>query len=308
MFETSILLSQYSNYKIGGPAKHFFHARGLDELIRAVIKAREMRLPVFILGGGTNLLIGDNGFDGLVLKPNIGFIQKEENTIRAGAGIMMSDLLNFAAEKGLSGLEWAGGLPGTVGGALRGNAGAFGGEIKDSITEILSLDITKERPTIVNRQKSECLFGYRDSIFKRSNSEIILEGVFKLETADPKLVRNAIDEKISYRLQRHPMDYPNIGSIFKNVPWQNVPVKYQTLFESRLKNDPFPILPTAVLIDYCGLKDASHGGAMVSSKHPNFIINHSQATAGDVRSLINLVKENIKNKFDILLEEEVQYV
>ena len=141
MFERNVPLRLYSNYKIGGEAKYFYRAEGLDNLIKAIKEAGAMKLPVFILGGSTNLLIGDEGFDGLVLKPEIKFLHAHDNLVHVGSGVLMADLLNFCIERGLSGLEWAGGLPGAVGGAVRGNAGAFGGEIKDSIQKVASIKI-----------------------------------------------------------------------------------------------------------------------------------------------------------------------
>lgn len=309
MFEQNILLSHYSHYKIGGPAKYFYQANSFCHLMEAVEKCKKEDLPIFILGHGTNLLIDDSGFSGLVLKPEIQFLFNQDEIVQAGAGILVSDLLNFVADKGLAGLEWAGGLPGTLGGAIRGNAGAFGGEIKDCLAEVISLDISAEKPKIVKRNNQECLFGYRHSIFKeKDNKEIILAATFNLKKDDPQKINQAIEEKINYRFQRHPVDYPNVGSIFKNVNWDLIPSKHHETFKEKIKQDPFPILPAAVLIDRCGLRGVSYGGAIISPKHPNFIVNSMQATAKDVKKLIGFIKDSVKEKFNINLEEEVQYV
>jgi len=180
MFQDKVILSRHSNYKIGGPAEYFYAADKVEKIIRAVEKAGQEKLPIFILGGGTNLLISDNGFAGLILKPDIKLLKSDGILVKVGAGILVSDLLDLAASKGLSGLEWAGGLPGTLGGAVRGNAGAFGGEIKDCIKEIVSLDISGKKPIIKKRNNKQCRFGYRDSIFKQLNGkEIILEALEK---------------------------------------------------------------------------------------------------------------------------------
>lgn len=311
VFQENVSLKQFSHYKIGGKARYFFQANGLADLLTAAQKANKQNLPTFILGGGTNLLISDDGYDGLVLKPNIQFLQSItisdiDRLVHVGAGILVSDLLNFCVREGLSGWEWAGGLPGTLGGAIRGNAGAFGGEVKDSMREVLSLDWRNSK--IIKRDNNECQFGYRDSIFKRSSGEIIIAATINLQSGNSEEIAKLIHEKIDFRKQRHPLEYPNVGSIFKNVPWENVPVQHQALFQEKIKKDPFPILPAAVLIDRCNLKGVNCGGATVSSKHPNFIVNNLNATANDVKNLIGLVKNSVLEKFNITLEEEVYYL
>ena len=215
------------------------------------------------------------------------------------------------ADKGLAGLEWAGGLPGFVGGAVRGNAGAFKGEMKDSIIEVTSLDISGTEPKLIKRNNSDCHFGYRSSIFKeKDGEEIVLEVRFALEPGNKEKIQKAINDKIAWRKARQPLDHPNVGSIFKNIDWHLVPKKWQEDEElkSHLKTDPFPILPAATLIDKTGLKGEEVGGAMVSPKHPNFIINSNNASAEDVKALIKIVKERVHDKYDIWLEEEVMIV
>ncbi len=311
--EENVRLSQFSNYKIGGVARYFFAATGFEDLYKAVVLSQINKWPVFILGGGTNLLISDRGFDGLVIRPQLIFFNLTSydgvNFLEVGAGIAMADLLNFVIEKGLSGLEWAGGLPGTLGGAVRGNAGAFKGEIKDSITDVTSLRLKDLK--LVKRSKEQCDFGYRDSIFKQNDGqEIILSVKFAMTEGDKKAIRQAIEDKIKWRQDRQPLDYPNIGSIFKNVDWKKVPTDWQSKDEIKkhLKTDPFPVLPAATLIDQSGLKGVAFGGAMVSQKHPNFIVNTLQASSDDVKKVISLVKSKVKDKFGIELEEEIIYV
>ena len=308
MVKENIDLKNHSNYKIGGKARLFLVPKNGEEVKEAVAIARKDKLPIFILGGGTNLLISDSGFAGAVIKPEIKILEVNGADIRVGAGVLMSDLLNFAAEKGLSGLEWAGGLPGTVGGAIRGNAGAFAGETKDSLKEVISLDISGT-PELVKRNNAECEFGYRNSIFKMNDGkEIILEATLSLKKGDKKSIQSAIEEKIKYRKERHPMEYPNIGSIFKNVDLKLVPKAILPQLQHVIKNDPFPVVPTAYLISECGVKGVSWGGAMISPKHPNFIVNVLDAKSDDVKTLIKLVKAAVKEKFEIELEEEVIYV
>jgi len=311
MFETNVKLSDHSNYKIGGEAQYFFQSNKVEEIIKAVKKAKQEKLSIFVLGGGTNLLFDDQKFEGLVIKPTMNQLQQDGNQVTVGAGVLISDLLDFVADKGLSGLEWAGGLPGFVGGAVRGNAGAFKGEIKDSIIEVTSLNISGAEPQIIKRDNHDCDFNYRNSIFKeKAGQEIILEAVFALEPGNKEEIQKAIDDKMAWREARQPLDHPNIGSIFKNVDWHLVPKKWQEDEElkSHLKTDPFPVLPAATLIDKTGLKGEKVGGAMVSTKHPNFIINSNNASAEDVKALIKIVKEKVHDKYDIWLEEEVMIV
>jgi len=306
MFEEKIPLSKYSNYKIGGPARYFFEARSVEEIIKAVDKARRMKLPAFILGAGTNILFSDEGFDGLILKPSIQFIERENNVLRVGAGVSVTQLLNDLMTKGIAGLEWAAGLPGTLGGAIRGNAGAFGGEIKDIIKEVVSLDISKPGGEIIKRNNQDCDFGYRSSVFKANKGrEIIIEAALILKKGDRKLMQTIIEENIDYRQQKQPLEHPNIGSIFKNVSLKKVAKNQHKSFESVIKNDPFPVIPAAHLISEAGLKGISYGGAMISSKHPNFIVNVLAATAKDIKNLIQLAKKEVKKKFNIELEEEI---
>lgn len=322
MFQSDVDLKTHSNYKIGGQARFFYVAKNVDQITGTLDRWRkeEIRMCLshralprhshtFILGGGTNLLISDKGFDGLVLKPEINLLKVEGDMVKAGAGVPVSDLLQFTVSQSLSGLEWAGGLPGTVGGAIRGNAGAFGGETKDAIKEVVSLDISGKAPRVVKRNNAECKFDYRNSVFKiNDGKEIVLEATFALKKGDKKAIRQAIEDKIKYRKERHPMEYPNIGSIFKNVDLRTVPKKLQGQFASVVKPDPFPVVPTAYLISESGLKGVSWGGAMISPKHPNFIVNVLDAKAEDVKTLIKLVKAAVKEKYGIKLEEEVIYV
>lgn len=306
-FEKNKNLKPLSHYAIGGAADFFCAGENVDEIIE-IIKTYGNK-KIFILGGATNLLIDDAGVRGLVLKPSIVTLEAMPDCrLRVGAGVAMRDLVEAAIAYGFSGLEWAGGLPGTVGGAIRGNAGAFGGETKDTIAEVQSVTIDAKNPTIIVRQNNECAFGYRDSIFKKSNKEIIVEAVFQLKPGDVSAIKNAVAEKIQYRITRHPIELPNIGSIFKNVPVSEAPEAVQKQFAHVIKHDPFPVIPTACLLVEAGLKGASRGGAMVSPKHPNFIVNVDHASASDVKALIAFVKKTIKEKFDVILEEEVIYV
>ncbi len=303
--QENVSLNAYSSYRIGGPARYFWRAKDAAEIKKALAFARRLKQPVFILGGGTNLLIPDEGFPGLVLKLDIKFLRRRGNKVEAGAGTPVSELLKFAAKHGLSGLEWAGGLPGTVGGAVRGNAGCFGGETKDAISSVRSLDVKTGK--IISRRRNACRFKYRSSIFKeKGGGEIILSAVFTLSPGRARDIRAGIRDKVQHRRERHPMEYPNIGSIFKNIPVQNVPKSRQKELVYNVKTDPFPVIPAARLITKAGLKGRSRGGAQISEKHPNFIINVRRAREKDVAALMDLVKKEIRRKFSVKMEEEVE--
>jgi len=312
-------LASVSRYKIGGPARFFFAPKNEREVLWAVREARARKVPIFILGGGTNLLIHDRGFAGLVIRPDLSLLKSKGETISVGSGVSMDDLMQLSIKKSLSGLEWAGGLPGTVGGAIRGNAGCFGGEMKDVIVSVRSFDLAKMK--IVERTARECRFGYRDSIFKKKAAgEIILSATLRMKKGNAKAIKKAIAEKVDHRKKNHPLEYPNIGSIFKNVPLTAIhkeksPEYKKALRESTIvfrgssfsvKTDPFPVISTAKLISESGIRGVSSGGAMISTKHPNFIVNVLDARSVDVQNLIILAKAEVKRKFGVTLEEEVQ--
>jgi len=313
-FQKNISLKNYSSYKIGGSARLFAEVFSTEELREILKQVQNDSEKIFILGGGTNILIGNRGFDGLVIHNKIEGINVVADGLEMGSGVMIKDLLSFCIENSLSGLEWAGGLPGTIGGAVRGNAGAFKGETKDSVLEIRSLDMkTSSNSDLLGekiRTNSECNFGYRNSIFKLGvgENEFITHVVLGLTAGDKEEIREKIQQKIDYRINRHPMDYPNIGSTFKNIPMDSLSSRLQKEFASFVKTDPFPVVPTTKLLALCGLKGRRVGGAMISDKHPNFIVNVNNATSQDVEALIEVAKNAIKEKYGISLEEEIVHL
>ncbi len=320
-FKENVLLARYSNYNIGGPARFFFAPKTEKEIAWAIREAKKKKVSIFILGGGTNLLIDDRGFKGLVLHPNLKTLTAHGTELTVGAGVLMSDLLNACVKKSLSGLEWAGGLPGSVGGAIRGNAGCFGGETKDAIVAVRSFDIKTMK--IIERTTRQCSFGYRMSIFKKKRGqEIILSATLRLAKGEKKAIAASIREKIAHRTKAHPLDYPNIGSIFKNIPLHTIHKKDSAHYKKAVrdgvlsfrksrfsvKTDPFPVISAAKLISESGLRGVSAGGAMISPKHTNFIVNALDARSPEVMELIELAKVAVKQKFGVVLEEEIQIV
>ena len=307
-FQQEVSLKNYSNYKIGGPAKYFVEVSSVEELKGVIAEASSLTQRIFILGGATNILISDRGFDGLVIHNKIGGITRNEDGVEVGSGVLVKDFLEFCIENSLSGWEWAGGLPGTMGGAVRGNAGAFRGETKDSVVEVKSLDL--KNLTAKRRTNEECRFGYRNSVFKsgEGKGEFITSVTMKLSLGDKETIRKNIQEKIDYRNAKHPMEYPNIGSTFKNIPLDSLSKNQQEEFKDIIKTDPFPVVPTTKLLALCNLKGKRAGGAMISDKHPNFIVNIDNASSEDVKTLISLAKETVKMKYNITLQEEIIYL
>lgn len=302
--EEHIWLASYTTFQIGGFAEYFFIAKSSDEVLWAIHAARELDMPFFILGGGSNLLISDNGFSGLVIKiQNTRFTMQNE-VLDADAGISMPELVRMTGDAGLEGLEWAGGLPGTLGGAIRGNAGAFGGEIKDRIIDVSACD---SQGNLGIYSKEQCEFSYRSSIFKKNNF-IVLSARIALAPGDMDTIVKTARHHIQYRKDRHPLEYPNAGSIFKNCDINLFPKNEWSKFEHVVKNDPFPVVPAAHLISEAGLKGLSIGEAAVSPKHPNFIVNRGGARATDVFQLSETVKAKVREKFGVLLEREIQLV
>ncbi len=309
-----VSLKDFSNYKIGGNASYFFETKTKEETIEVIqqwnILSKDFPKnlkKIFVLGGGTNILFSDQGFDGLIIKNSIQGIEKNNDGVLVRAGESMSSLLNFCIENSLSGLEWAGGLPGTVGGALRGNAGAFGGETKDNVAEVESLNLTTLQT--IKRDNKNCLFSYRNSVFKQNaKDEVIISISFKFHSGVKEEIEIKTNEKVEYRKKKYPLEYPNIGSIFKNVPVENVPDKFKQELSQYIKDDPFPVIPSAKLIFLAGFKGKRIGNVMVSEKHTNFIVNLGDGKASEVLKLIKFIKQKINETYGISLEEEIMYV
>ena len=302
--EKNVELAPFTTFHIGGPASYFYRAKTKEDIITAVNTAKARKMPFFVLAGGSNLLIDEKGFDGLVIVIGNTEYKIEGEKVVAEAGVLVSTLVEETGKQGLSGLEWAGGLPGTIGGAVRGNAGAFGGEIKDSVVEVEALDIKGEIHTLSN---AACQFSYRSSMFKEQGW-VVLSAVLQLEQGNKEEIEHVAKSHIQYRKERHPMEYPNAGSIFKNCDAEKFSAEQQEQFRNVIKTDPFPVVPAAYLISEAGLKGLCEGGAQVSEKHPNYIVNKGGATSQDVLSLISKIKERVQERYGVELEQEVQYI
>jgi len=315
----NILLKNYTTFKIGGKAKYFFVAKNKEDIIKAILAAKKIELPFFILGGGSNVLVADKGFDGLVIKiknvkvkihpvirPGASSNDGAKSKIYTEAGLPLFLLVSELVKNNLTGLEWAIGIPGTIGGAVYGNAGAFGKSIGDSVRKVEVLDTKDLRFKIYDLKK--CKFGYRDSAFKRNKNLIILSVQIQLKKGKKSEIQRKIREYLNHRKETQPLDFPSAGSIFKNYELR---IKKYELIKKfpELKNfNKKGQIPAAWLIEKCDLKGKKIGKAKISEKHGNFILNLGGAKAKDVKKLIDFAKKSVKKKFGIVLKEEIQYL
>lgn len=258
-------LDKYCTYRIGGPAKCLFSAADTDEIIAGLEVARENRFPFFVLGGGSNVLFPDCGFPGLVLKIENISIEPDGGEVAlrlvVGAGTSLAMLARYARDNSLTGMEWAAGIPGTVGGAIRGNAGAFHQEMSEGVAEVRAIEIGPQEIKKIILTKSECKFSYRESVFKHSKNLVIVSAVIRLRKGRAEDIKSEMDEYLAKKSTTQPLEYPSAGSVFINPPG---------FFAGKLIED-------------CGFKGKTIGGAQVSEKHSNFIVNRGGATAQNVK-------------------------
>lgn len=277
-------MTRRTTFGIGGPAL-LLRPRSRAELQAAMTLCREAGEEPFILGRGSNLLVSDSGISRPVIQLDGDFtaITREGNTLRCGAGASLIAVCRAAAENSLSGIEWGYGIPGSLGGGVYMNAGAYGGEMKDILTEVTFLDEAGEYRTL---PAAELSLSYRHSIFEERPGTVIVEAVLTLTPGDPAAIRAAMEDYMSRRREKQPLEYGSAGSTFKR-PVGNY---------------------ASALVDQCGLKGLSVGGAEVSRKHAGFIINRGGATAADVRELIAEVQRIVREKTGYTLECEIKYI
>lgn len=305
--QKNVLLKNYTTYKIGGPAKYFFIAKSKEDLLEAIKSARKLRLPVFILGGGSNILFSDKGFGGVVIKTNFSDINIVDDKIYIGAGFSLTKLAYLSADRGLSGLEWAAGVPGaTIGGAIYGHAQAFGVKISNVLESVETLNCKTLK--FRSFSKEQCQFSLKNSVFKKKKNLIIISAVLKFDKKQPEEIRSIIKKYLHYRKTRHPMNFPSAGSTFVNpeiiVKNKKLLEKYPELVEFNKKGT----IASGYLIEKCGLSGKKIGQAQISEKHANFIVNLGGAKAKDVLTLIKLAHQKVKKTFNINLETEVQII
>ncbi len=277
-------MSRHTTFRIGGPAELFLVPKSVPQIAQILGICREEKVPYFILGNGSNLLVSDKGYHGVVVQLYRGFsqIQVQGNEIHASAGALLSGIASAARDASLTGFEFAGGIPGTIGGAVVMNAGAYGGEMKDVLKEVTVLTQEGE---ILTLQADQLRMGYRTSAIKEEGY-VVLEAVISLEPGDKEAIRSRMQELTGMRSSKQPLSYPSAGSTFKR------PEGY---FAGKLIMDS-------------GLRGYQVGGAQVSEKHCGFVINTGDATAEDVRQLMADVQRIVKEKFDVMLEPEVKFL
>lgn len=302
----NIPLSRYTSFGIGGPADYFIEAAGPIEIAESIEFAEREKLPYFVMGGGTNLLFSDEGYRGLVIRISDGGIALHGSVVQAGSGISLKELTETARDKGLSGAENLAGIPGSLGGAVRGNAGAFGTEIGDLIKRVKAFN--RETSMVQEFSREQCQFSYRDSLFKRDDALIILSAEVELtEGGEPRAIGRAMEKIIATRESKHSQSAKCAGSFFMNPE-----VKDEKLREEFAKDTGSAPkdekLPAGWLIDHVGLRGKHVGGAKVSDQHPNYIVNTGDATAEDVIMLASLVKRKVRDELNVRLREEVQMV
>ena len=276
-------MARHISFRVGGPADRFMIPESETELREAVLDCKKSGQPWYMIGNGSNLLVGDKGFRGTIISTERLAeleVQKNENIIIAGAGVMLSKLANTAAREELTGLEFAAGIPGTVGGAVMMNAGAYGSEMKNVL---LWADVMDQDGNVKLMKNEELELGYRTSCLERLGL-FTVRAAFKLTPGDPEVIRSQMEELARKRKEKQPLEYPSAGSTFKR------PEGYFA----------------AKLIDDCGLRGLTVGGAQVSEKHAGFIVNIGGATASDILELMRQVEQRVFEQFGVHLEPEVR--
>jgi UDP-N-acetylmuramate dehydrogenase len=293
-------LKHHTTFRIGGPADFFFAARTPDQVVAALRAARECELPVFLLGGGSNLLVSDEGFRGLVLKNACDSIEFDGQVAHVGCGTDFLDLIYQCRDRSLTGLEFAAGIPGSVGGAIYGNAGCYGKDIGSFTLECTHVDL--DGSAVETRPAAWYEFGYRDSRLKR-DPRVLLTALLRFEPGNRDAIQKEIDEKLEIRRVKHPQwrIEPTAGSYFKNLPpdWQ--------MPGARLSPGTRRVA-AGQLLDECDCRGLRIGDALVFPKHANIIVNAGHATAHDVLALAEEMKTRVRAKFGVELEEEVMFL
>ena len=275
-------MKNHVTFRVGGPADFFVMPRTKAELKAVITCCKEQEMPFYIIGNGSNLLVSDEGYRGVVIQifKSMNEIVCDGTVIRAQAGALLSAVANKALEEGLTGFEFAAGIPGTLGGACVMNAGAYGGEMKDVLKEVNVMTRDGELKTL---KDYELELGYRTSVIAKKNY-IVLDAEIALQPGDKKVIKERMDELKERRITKQPLEYPSAGSTFKR------PEGY---FAGKLIEDT-------------GLRGFQVGGAQVSEKHCGFVINKDHATAAEIAELMKQVSEKVERKFGVALEAEVK--
>lgn len=277
-------LYKHTTYRVGGPAKLFVKVQHVDGLIEVIKYCRKHRIPLFVIGRGSNLLFSDKSFDGIIISlENMNQYHVNGSEVTAQCGVTMIKLAYDCAKIGLSGFEFMGGIPGNIGGGIFMNAGAY----KSCLSEVVkSVKVLDERLKVVELSKDEMEFSYRHSIIQDHPKWIVLEATFELENKSVEEINETLDKRKERRMSTQPCNKPSAGSVFRN-PEGSSAWKY---------------------IDDAGLRGYEIGGAQVSPKHSNFIVNNGYASAKDIYDLIFYVQKTVQDQFGVLLKPEVRFI
>lgn len=281
-----VTLAPYTTFGIGGRADLFYRAAGPEALVFAVRTAQNLKIRLFLLGGGSNVLVSDSGFEGLVIRNESKDIVVNRDNVTCQSGALLEDTVNRACKQGLSGLEFAAGIPGTVGGAVRGNAGAFGESVGDRLTKATILTTEGD---IKEVDRGYFQFGYRESRLKQT-LDVLLSATFQLTCGDKAEIEERIAGNLKKRKESLPSQEKSAGCFFKNVVLNGKKVS------------------VGLLLDQAGAKRMGQGDAKVFAGHANILINTGSASAEDVRRLVSKLRRKIREKFGIKLEQEVVYI
>ena len=307
-FSENESLAKHLNIRIGGPARYFVEARSAQEIVDAVRIARESSIPYFILGGGSNTLASDEGWDGLVIKAANRGLEIEGTRVVAEAGVISAMVARQTAMKGLRGFEWAISLPGTIGGAVRGNAGCFGGETKDHCVSVKVLRDGR----VLDIPAGEMHFAYRHSVLKDPGHEtdVVLSATFELAQGETAEALAMIDKHLASRKASQPLGSSSAGCMFKNFEYQS-----DADIEKILRDADVPEsmrthhrIAAGWIVEQLGLKGLQVGDAQVSEVHGNFLLNKGHATARDIAELISRIKTKVRDEYGVQLHEEVQFL
>ena len=298
-------LAPFTSIDIGGPARFFATASDLSGLREALLFARDRGLPFRILGGGTNLLVGDDGFDGLVVRLKFEGARVAGHGIEAEAGVDLNGLVQRTAQWGLSGMESLAGIPGLLGGALRGNAGAYGSCIGEVTETVTALDAENLELCTLDRQA--CGFAYRSSRFKREPRLIVVSALLTLSPGDAAQIREKVEATIARRTARNLQCAKSVGSFFMNplVTDEELIRRFESDQKVRCRDGR---IPAGWLIDQAHLRSTRVGAAQVSALHANYLVNTERASAGEMLRLAALVKKSVRAATGVQLQEEVSFL
>jgi len=295
-------LSAYTRFGIGGPADLYVETASVPAFIAALEETRASGLPTVVIGGGTNLIVSDAGFRGIVLRYRGESLKAAGECVTAEAGAVLQDLVDFAIENGLKGLETLAGIPGSVGAAVYGNAGAYGHSISERVVEVRFFDGSEVR-TLDN---AACRFEYRESIFKKQKDWIIFSADLRLEKSDAAVLHRTAADILKVRNEKFPVTMKCAGSIFKNLLMNDLPGTAAAAVPASAVREGK--VPAAWFLEQVGAKGMQHGDIHVATYHANLIYNAGTGTAADLCALIAELKTRVRDRFGLDLQEEVQYV